>query len=65
MTAVNYSGAEHDALNHCEKVQGSSSAGLGTACRLGLLGLLIMLHLPMLILFGGIIVMGRLLKKKP
>lgn len=64
MTAMDYPFADHVAPTVASGVQGGFSAWLGTACRLSLLVILVTMHLPMLVFFGGIIVLGRILKKK-
>lgn len=62
MTAVIHPIAEHLAPITA-KQQGASLGWLGTSCRLGLLGVLVVMHLPMLIFIGAVVAIGALARK--
>lgn len=62
MTAVMNPVAEHLTTTHAAK-QGVSFGWLGTGCRLGLVGVLVVMHLPMLVFIGAVAAAGVLVRK--
>lgn len=64
MTAVTHPIADHLATTHAAQQQGVSFGWLGTGCRLGLLGVLVVMHLPMLIFIGALCAAGAVLGKR-
>ncbi len=63
MTAVTHPIADHLTSTHAAQQQGVSLGWLGASCRLCLLGVLVVMHLPMLIVIGVVAAIGALTKK--